>query len=507
MLTIILYGRNDGHGYNYHKRIAISINCLAEVLSDSDDEIIFVDYNTPDDQPTILEAVYDTLTAKAKQFLKIFRARPLHHPKTKTRLPVLEPLARNIAIQRSNALNRWILSTNIDMIFVPIAGQTLSEICASLPDGFYSLPRFEIPENLWESHFNRLTPSHTLEFLRENSLRLHLDTIVKKENFILYDNPGDFQLVLRKDLFKIGGFDESMVQGWHVDSNLFKRLSLIQNPGKPLTDQLKGYHCNHTLQDSVGHRPYRTTNSWGLFVDNAAISIKANNEDWGAANTTIEEVFLGSNNHLTSTLEQLSTFVPKTEAITFSPRRFNHPTYSTPRIFTFLIDHLKNLPKSTSILYVGYNDTLVDMIQAYLQKNHFSGRLFRSIESHCGVAIFDFGFDDGLTIPSDEKSKKLKSVMKSFLSLVKSRSKTKVIGININYSHFYPLFSKHLSMRLNSYITGIAYGYFPKQPKLFSIPRLFLKKRAMMRLRYLLIRYFYRLSAPLHALAAKFKGS
>ena len=43
MFSVIIYGRNDSHGYNLHKRAAISFNALAEVMSDPDDEILFVD--------------------------------------------------------------------------------------------------------------------------------------------------------------------------------------------------------------------------------------------------------------------------------------------------------------------------------------------------------------------------------------------------------------------------------------------------------------------------------
>ena len=52
MISIVLYGRNDSYGYNLHKRAALGMNCMAELLTDADDEIIFVDYNTPDDFPT-----------------------------------------------------------------------------------------------------------------------------------------------------------------------------------------------------------------------------------------------------------------------------------------------------------------------------------------------------------------------------------------------------------------------------------------------------------------------
>src|SRR3712207_9314169 len=124
MISIVLYGRNDNYGYNLHKRAALSFNCMAEVLTDEADEILFVDYNTPNDFPTFPEAIQDTLTRQARQKLRIFRVRPHVHERfrPKTRLVALEPISRNVAIRRSNPANRWILSTNTDMIFVPLRG-------------------------------------------------------------------------------------------------------------------------------------------------------------------------------------------------------------------------------------------------------------------------------------------------------------------------------------------------------------------------------------------------
>ena len=66
MISIVLYGRNDSYGYNLHKRAALSLNCMAEVLTNPADEILFVDYNTPDDFPTFPEAIQDTLTKRAR---------------------------------------------------------------------------------------------------------------------------------------------------------------------------------------------------------------------------------------------------------------------------------------------------------------------------------------------------------------------------------------------------------------------------------------------------------
>ena len=151
MFSVIIYGRNDSHGYNLHKRAAISFNALAEVMSDPDDEILFVDYNTPDDHPTFPEAIQDTLTDKAKKVMRILRVRPEQHAQMglKTHLVALESQSRNIALRRSNPRNRWILYTNTDMLLVSRdPSQSLSQILGDVPDGFYQIPRFELPEDV-----------------------------------------------------------------------------------------------------------------------------------------------------------------------------------------------------------------------------------------------------------------------------------------------------------------------------------------------------------------------
>ncbi|MBI3236571.1 MAG: hypothetical protein HYZ48_02535, partial [Chlamydiales bacterium] len=222
MLSVLLYGRNDDHGYNYHKRLALSLNAIAHSLTDPEDEILFTDYNTSDDLPTLLEAIDDTLTEKAKSLIRIFRVRPEMHKQLSTSsLPLIEPIARNVALLRSRPSNRWILSTNPDMLFVPCDPHTsLSQIIADLPDGFYGLPRFELPERLWESCLDRSDPEKNFDFLRSKRAPLNLDTIVRMEPYLRYDAPWDFQLFLRKDLFHLNGFDERMQKGFHVDSNL-----------------------------------------------------------------------------------------------------------------------------------------------------------------------------------------------------------------------------------------------------------------------------------------------
>src|SRR3954447_25532026 len=136
MISVILYGRNDAHGYNLHRRAALSLNCIAEVLTDPDDEILFVDYNTPDELPTFVEAISDTLTDRCLGVLRVLRVPAAVHADRfagQTPLPVNEPVARNVAARRAKTSNRWLLSTNTDMVFLPLEDRSLSDVCGVLP--------------------------------------------------------------------------------------------------------------------------------------------------------------------------------------------------------------------------------------------------------------------------------------------------------------------------------------------------------------------------------------
>src|SRR6476661_427614 len=178
MISVIVYGRNDHYGYNLHKRAAISLNCLSEVLT-PEDELIFIDYNSADELPTFPEAIADTLTPRARHLLRIFRVRPKIHARyaASTNLPVVEPIARNVGIRRSNPDNRWILSTNADDVLVLRHATDLASLVGDLPAGFYHTPRFEVPEGLWES-FDRADPQSIISDLRRQGRAARLNEVV-----------------------------------------------------------------------------------------------------------------------------------------------------------------------------------------------------------------------------------------------------------------------------------------------------------------------------------------
>lgn len=368
MISAILYGRNDSYGYNLHKRAALSLNCIAEMLDAPNDEILFVDYNTPDDFPTFPEAIRDTLTPRAKEVLRILRVRPAHHRRfaDKSHLVALEPVARNVAVRRSNPANRWLLSTNTDMVFVPRQGKSLSAIAAPLADGYYHLARCEVPESLWET-LDRSDAAGTIEKIGRWGWQFHLNEITTHElPYLRFDGPGDFQLVLREDVHRIWGFDERMLLGYHVDSNFAARLYLLYGKCGDVEAELFGYHCDHTRQVTPAHRHDAVENDANRFVFGIddAFDCREQAETWGLADTAIEEIRLDGSRPsylaaLTATITVPMTVPTRTELGHASVERAD---YEPGHVLPFLLDALVEYPRET---VVGWFGTRADTLAAF----------------------------------------------------------------------------------------------------------------------------------------------
>lgn len=369
MITVIVYGRNDSYGYNLAKRAAISINCIAQILVDPDDEIIFVDCNTPNDIPSFPESIADTLTPKAKQLLRVLRLRPEQYEQGKngSKFKVLEPLCRNIAIRRSNPANRWILNTNTDMVFTPQDdGQTLTSIVRNLPDGFYELPRFEMPETLWES-VDRLDPAKTIAYFKHWGLRLHISQIITASKELLFDGPGDFQLCLRSQLFQMHGMNEQMVLGWHVDSNLCRRMWLLNGETRTVLDRLHAFHCDHTRIQTVYHVAGKSTeNSLADFFLNVTTPYVTEQAlTWGMPNEVIEEIRV-EKNHTFRVPTILEKIVPgMIQPISGSTTVDSFDTglyYDDFHVFPYLADILVNFSPGIKIGYFGCNVRMLNLL-------------------------------------------------------------------------------------------------------------------------------------------------
>lgn len=368
MISVILYGRNDSHGYNLHKRAAISINCIAEMLSEADDEILFVDYNTPNDLPTFIEAIYDTLTPTAKSRLRVLRVRPELHARMveRTHLFALEPHSRNIAIRRSNPRNRWILSTNTDMIFLPRGNfSSLAGAVRDLADGQYIVPRFELPEPLWES-FPRGDPQAVMRACEELGPRLHLDEIAIRFPYMRFDSPGDFQLAPRQALFDIHGFDERMIHGWHADSNMCKRLYLFYgNRTESLAHRLKAYHCDHTRVATLAHRlDIKLENNLQEFVYGVEDPIAHHQaETWGVPDEPVEELDFANDPaaRFVCALKQTLHAPQPDDYLSDANEARNFVYYQPEHVLPYLAGNLTVYPRDARFAYAGNNRRMLEL--------------------------------------------------------------------------------------------------------------------------------------------------
>ena len=504
MFSVIIYGRNDSHGYNLHKRAAISFNALAEVMSDPDDEILFVDYNTPDDHPTFPEAIWDTLTDKAKKVMRILRVRPEQHAhlKSKTHLVALESQSRNIALRRSNPANRWILYTNTDMLLVSrIQGQSVSDILREVPDGFYQVPRFEIPEMLWEAAFDRRDPAGNLVKLRDWSVRFHLNQVVHNFMPMRYDALGDFQAALREDMFAIHGFDETMILGWHCDSNLAARLALYRGRVDTLIDKVFGYHCDHTRVAAANNKGRKTKmNDHDQYIWNVSTPyLPAQAENWGWPDVEIEEVRLDRETPYERYVAGLGKAIkPATVPFTSSScewHLYDDLTYDLPHTLPFACDQVLTYPRSTAIMVIGARPDFLSSFAAAWEGMGFTGPVlvpqeceglptdlpaittgpFAELLPKAELFMVEFGlatqkFDDPVRVgrqaaPLDKK--RLKVVERLFRQAASAEAETRpagrrlprrFIGVNVIYNKYWIPFTDHVNANINPFCSQVLAG-------------------------------------------------
>jgi hypothetical protein len=448
VISVILYGRNDAHGYNLHRRAALSLNCLAEGLTDADDEIIFVDYNTPDELPTFIEAIADTLTDRCLGLLRVLRVpAEIHRQRfaARTHLVALEPVSRNAAVRRANPANRWLLSTNTDMVFLPLVGGSLSDICSELADGFYGLPRFELPEWLWE-RLPRSDPRSALAEIKRLGPRLGLDEPTVSHEWIRFDAPGDFQLFLRDDFVAVDGFNEEMLLGYHVDSNLSRRMLLRRGSIESLGNHVAGYHCNHNRVPTIYHGARVVSNDlYRFFYSVNRAELPQQRGIWGLADTVLEEVPLRERAGLQigDQVAALTAGQPAVRVASDAFAAFFDLTYDSGHILPFVADSLLVSPTGITIGYIGANPVLQSLLanlattlgmKSLVVLDLDEPRSVDDLDRVADVVVVDLGIDasllqasapSGAAGPSDlaDRFDRTFAALRQFISLERERLK------------------------------------------------------------------------------------
>src|SRR6185437_8045861 len=389
---------------------------------------------------------------------------------------------------------RWVLSTNTDMVFVPQRRADLNQIVAKLPDGFYHAPRIEIPEALWES-LDRRKPQQTIETIRNWGQSLHINEIVLGADVIRYDGPGDFQLMTRADLFKIHSFDEKMLLGWHVDSNIAKRLSFIYGSVGDLGREIFGYHCDHTRQITPAHSSLtRTENDWRIFVtDVKQVEIIGQANTWGCANDEIEEIQLQKDTaqfYVSALSDAIGEALKSPKIVKYTGETYNKVGYDAKHLLPFLADLIVSAPKRMNVAWYGGRLDILKMFSEVWQKLGFTGGILTDtpllgkidlakcgvmmgseeiIDSEANAFIFDFGFSsEGDKSRSVDEIQKISDGLRlAFLRTVRREQEhiengllsRRVIALNVIHNSYEQFVLDFITAGLTPFSTRMRHGF------------------------------------------------
>jgi hypothetical protein len=247
---------------------------------------------------------------------------------------------------------------------------------------------------------------------------LFLNEIVYGVDAIKYDAPGDFQLIARDDLFRIHGFNEDMLLGWHVDSNIAKRLFLTYGVVGDLVEHVFGYHCDHTRQVTPAHQHNAPSNSIREFFDEVATpDVPGQADTWGCPNDAIEEIRLeasAAQAYRAGLAAVLQGEWTRPAEAWYTPATYGMTAYDARHVLPFLADVFAASPRAWTVGWMGGRPDTFRMFCAIWARLGFRGDVLidawaapllatpglppgartvpaRDIDALADALVFDFG--------------------------------------------------------------------------------------------------------------------
>ena len=198
MLSIVLTGRNDGHGGDFNARFLRTLAFNHEHLKENGvaHEIVLVEWAPPADRPPLIDIVRESLPG-VTPVLKSFLVDPRYHDacSLNPRIGYLEFLAKNVGIRR--AQGEAILSTNADIYLGRGIVETLTK-GALEPRTLYRATRIDVKLGADESHVE-------WDLLEDTRNQTSYKTIQPP---LYAGGSGDFILLARDGFHALRGFNE-----------------------------------------------------------------------------------------------------------------------------------------------------------------------------------------------------------------------------------------------------------------------------------------------------------
>jgi hypothetical protein len=338
---------------------------------------------------------------------------------------------------------------------------------------------------LWED-FDRQDGPGAVTALRRLGRTLHLDEIVYGNKAILYDGPGDFQLMEREAIIRMGGFDEAMILGWHVDANLSRRMSLLYGKISGLQNDVFAYHCDHTREPTPAHKADRDQNNAEIYVDGIDRPDSTKNApDWGLANDDIEEIQLHISQGARFEADvspQLGGPLEKPYEAAYATETFGQVQSDMRHTLPHLADLLSAWRRDTQLVWLGMREEYrtrfaeiwrnfgfinppqwIDLAKPEAER----AAMGETIEGPANVFVFDFGHA-GKTPPESLRTQMalwVRALHKSELTRATMGEAPRLaIAIDTVHTRFEDFFASHFNVTLTPFSTRLRYGHAKPLP-------------------------------------------
>lgn len=347
-ISLVVTSRNDNHGGNLTYRMQHFVDGFVAQCKKHDlhAELILVEWNPPETSLPLSKAL-NFPEDKGPCAIRVIRVPKESHLKLEhsDKIPLFQMIGKNIGIRR--AQGAYVLATNIDILFS-------DEIVIFMrdrlkPGTLYRADRFDVPSDLPKvDSFEEL-----LKFCENNFFRINVKygTIVRNSESIskttffllkqilgsigrilpafflrrifhsgnlnrlrmrilhnLHSNAcGDFTLLSSQDWSELRGYPEWNMFSWHIDSVLLYQAKKNGIKEIDLPRKLPIYHIEHgrgytperagelfkNLENKQipylsNHDFYEVVNS----IDKSDEKMNFNNEKWGMADETFEEIWV-----------------------------------------------------------------------------------------------------------------------------------------------------------------------------------------------------------------------
>lgn len=211
---------------------------------------------------------------------------------------------------------------------------------------------------------------------------------------IKFDAPGDFQLAERADIHKIQGFNESMLRGWHVDSNLCKRLNFLHGFPTDLSHAVYGYHCGHNRLMTLKHRRDAVEDKFSEFVDMvAAPDLPQQAETWGLPHEEIEEIRLDRSPAFPGIVSELAgPPLEKPLREYYVEETYDHVTYEPAHMLAFIADLFMNVQRNASVAWIGRYAGMFNLFHRIRKSMGFTAPIL--VQESDAVLLSARGMDD-----------------------------------------------------------------------------------------------------------------